>query len=76
MTTVTIQEAQAGLLDLIHRLAPGEEVVVTEHDRPVARIIATASPRAERRLGTLQGTVQQMAADFDAPLEDFKEYME
>lgn len=76
MATVTIQEAQAGLLDLIHRLAPGEEVVVTEDDRPVARIIAAASPATERRLGTLRGTVQQMAADFDAPLEDFKEYME
>ena len=29
-----------------------------------------------RQLGTLRGTVQYIAPDFDAPLEDFKEYME
>jgi uncharacterized protein DUF2281 len=29
-----------------------------------------------RRAGTLKGTVKYMAPDFDAPLDDFKEYME
>jgi hypothetical protein len=29
-----------------------------------------------RQPGTLKGTVLYMAPDFDAPLEDFKEYME
>jgi hypothetical protein len=29
-----------------------------------------------RRPGTLKGTVKYMAPDFDAPLEDFREYME
>lgn len=29
-----------------------------------------------RRPGTLKGTVKYMAPDFDAPLDDFKEYME
>ena len=29
-----------------------------------------------RRAGSLAGTVKYMAADFDAPLDDFKEYME
>jgi hypothetical protein len=29
-----------------------------------------------RRAGTLKGTVEYMAPDFDAPLDDFKEYME
>ena len=28
-----------------------------------------------RRPGTLKGTVKYMAPDFDAPLEDFREYM-
>ena len=39
MPTVTIQEAQATLSDLIHRLTPGEEVVITENDQPVARLV-------------------------------------
>ena len=29
-----------------------------------------------RRAGTHKGTVKYMAPDFDAPLDDFKEYME
>lgn len=29
-----------------------------------------------RKPGTLKGTVKYMAPDFDAPLEDFREYME
>jgi prevent-host-death family protein len=77
MTFVSIQEAQAKLSDLIHRLTPEEEVVITENDQPVARLVSALGPqRPPRRLGTLRGTVLYMAPDFDAPLEDFKEYME
>jgi antitoxin (DNA-binding transcriptional repressor) of toxin-antitoxin stability system len=38
MTTVTIQEAQSTLTDLIHRLSSGEEVLITENEQPVARL--------------------------------------
>ena len=78
MATITIQEAQATLPDLIHRLAPGEELLITEDDKPVAKLVATPPPEAPklRRLGTQRGSVLYMAPDFDAPLEDFKEYME
>ncbi|HUG67372.1 MAG TPA: type II toxin-antitoxin system prevent-host-death family antitoxin [Pirellulaceae bacterium] len=38
MATFTIQEAQAQLADLIHRLTPGEEVVITENNQPVAKL--------------------------------------
>ena len=41
MTTVTIQEAQARLPDLIHQLPPGEEVVITENSEPVAKLART-----------------------------------
>ena len=78
MATLTIQEAQAQLSDVIHRLTPGDEVVITENDLPVAKLVSTpASPsKKPRQPGTLRGTVLYMAPDFDAPLEDFKEYME
>jgi len=78
MSTVTIEEVQATLLDLIHKLQPDEEVVITENNQPVARLILTSKParRKPRQSGTLRGTVLYMAPDFDAPLEDFKEYME
>ena len=75
MPTVTIQETQSQLAEIIHRLGPGEEVVITENDRPVARILPTKaeSPQKPRALGTMKGTVLYMAPDCDAPLEDFKQ---
>jgi prevent-host-death family protein len=77
MTTVPIQEAEGKLAELIHQLSPGDEVVITENGQPVARLVAAvARERKPRRLGSLKGTVLYMAPDFDAPLEDFKEYME
>ena len=78
MTTLTIQEAQAQLTDVIHRLTPGDEVVITENDQPVAKLVSTPvyPPQKPRQPGTLRGTVLYMAPDFDAPLEDFREYME
>jgi prevent-host-death family protein len=42
MTTLTIQEAQAQLADLIHRLVPGDDVVITDNDLPVARLVSTS----------------------------------
>lgn len=73
MTTVSIQEAQAALPDLIHHLAPGDEVIITENDQPVARIVS-APVTAGRKLGTLKGTILAISSDFDAPLDDFKDW--
>ncbi|HEY6330048.1 MAG TPA: hypothetical protein VI756_11985 [Blastocatellia bacterium] len=72
MATVTIEEAQANLLEIIHRMQPGEEVTITEDDRPVARLAAATAPRVEpgrRKPGSLRGTVLYMAPDFGAPLD-------
>ncbi|MGZ3301585.1 MAG: type II toxin-antitoxin system Phd/YefM family antitoxin [Isosphaeraceae bacterium] len=77
MPTVTIEEAQNKLSELIHRLVPGEEVVITENDQPVARLART-EPKTQWpcKAGSAKGTIHWMAPDFDAPLEEFKEYME
>lgn len=76
MPSISIHEAQATLPDLIHRLTPGEEIILTENDQPVAKLVATPSqPRPVPRLGTQRGSVLYLAPDFDAPLEDFQEYM-
>ena len=69
MQTISIQDAQATLAELIHGLSPGVEVVITDNHRPVARLLAAVSNRQERKLGTMQGTVLYMSPDFDAPLD-------
>jgi antitoxin (DNA-binding transcriptional repressor) of toxin-antitoxin stability system len=76
MASVTIEQAQATLPELIGGLTPGQEIIITRGDTPVARIVPEPTePPKERRLGTLKGTVLYMAPDFDAPLDDFKDYM-
>lgn len=74
MSIVTISEAQANLSGLIHQLGPGQELVITEHNQAIARIIPAGGTKTPQ-LGSLRGSVVYMAPDFDAPLEDFKEYM-
>jgi prevent-host-death family protein len=78
-TTITIEEAQAKLKELIHQLAPGEEVIITEDSHPVARLVneqpVSAKPPRPGP-GLCKGMITYMAPDFDAPLEDLKEYME
>jgi prevent-host-death family protein len=78
MPIVTIQEAQSKLTELIHHLNPGDEVVITENNHPVARLVPAPedAKRKPRQLGTLAGSVLYMAPDFDATPDDFKEYME
>lgn len=73
--TITLEEAQAHLAELIAKLAPGEEVVITENQQPVARLLPVKS-KAQRKLGTMRGSIKYIAPDFDAPLDDFKEYMQ
>jgi prevent-host-death family protein len=75
MSTVTLEEAQAQLPLLIDRLQPGEEIIITRDSKPVARLTGQAPERKQRRAGTLKGSVLYMAPDFDAPLEEFKDYM-
>ena len=69
VATVSIYEAKTRLSHLVDRTLRGEQVVITRHGRPVARLVPAARPRAPRRLGALRGKIR-VAADFDAPLPD------
>lgn len=61
---------------LIAGCQKGEDVVLTQNHVAVARIVGIAAlPRQPRKAGSLQGEIW-MSPDFDAPMEEFKEYME
>jgi antitoxin (DNA-binding transcriptional repressor) of toxin-antitoxin stability system len=78
-STITIEEAQARLKDLIHELAPGDELIITENQQPVATLVSAvpkAKPAQRPPPGLGKGMITFIAPDFDAPLEDMKEYME
>jgi prevent-host-death family protein len=73
--TVTIEEAQAKLKELIHRLAPGEEVVITENEHPVAKLVGEQpKPQLRPPPGLGKGMIT-IVSDDDEHLKDFAEYM-
>jgi prevent-host-death family protein len=73
--TVTIEEAQAHLSDLIAKLEPGQELVITQNEQPVAKLIAHGSgTRQPRQPGSAKGKLIILADD-DEHLQDFKEYV-
>jgi antitoxin (DNA-binding transcriptional repressor) of toxin-antitoxin stability system len=76
MSSVTLEEAQARLPQLLERLQPGEEMTITDHGRPLAQVRKAAAATWTGKAGCYKNADFWMAPDFDAPLEDFKEYME
>lgn len=75
MPTVTLEHAQKHLPQLIEQLQPGDEIIITRDNSPVAKLTGHGKANgAPRRPGTLRGTVLYMAPDFNAPLDEFKEY--
>ena len=75
MSTVTIEEAQANLPEIIDKLAPGEDLIITRNDQPIAMLVSQRHPlRKQRQPGSAKGKLNILAED-DEHLEDFKEYM-
>ena len=76
MSTMTIEEAQAKLSEVIDKLAPGEEVIITRNEQPVAKLVGQQRPiRKPRRPGSAKGKLV-ILAEGDEHLQDFKDYME
>ena len=76
MSDITLAEAQANLPDVIQRLMPGEEIAITEQGKPIAHVKKAAQTSWPCRAGSAKDAILWIAPDFDAPLEEFREYME
>ncbi len=74
MHQVDIQEAKMQLPDLVEAAMSGIEVVITQDNRPVVKLVPLARSKPHPRFGSAAGLIT-MSEDFDAPLEDFKDYM-
>jgi antitoxin (DNA-binding transcriptional repressor) of toxin-antitoxin stability system len=75
MSSITLEEAQARLPQLLEQLQPGEEITITEHGRPLAQMKKIERGAWPCKAGSARGRIH-LAPDFDAPLDDFKEYRE
>jgi len=69
MTTQTysIQEAKGDLQRLLRQVASGNDVIIAEKGRPVARLSRIDESKPKIIFGVLKGKVK-VAEDFDAPL--------
>jgi prevent-host-death family protein len=56
MTTVTALEAKTRFGKLLQRVARGEEIVITRHEKPVARLV----PEGRRKLSRVQQAVNDL----------------
>jgi antitoxin (DNA-binding transcriptional repressor) of toxin-antitoxin stability system len=75
MSTVTIEDAQIHLKELIGHLAAGEEVAITQGGQVVARLVGTQRLVPQRPGPGLCKGMMTIVADDDEHLKDFAEYM-
>jgi prevent-host-death family protein len=69
MAVANIYEAKTHLSRLLRRVRAGEEIVIADAGRPVARLVPIAAASGPRVLGGDEDVVR-IADDFDAPLPD------
>ena len=75
MKQVTIHYAKTHLSRLIREALEGEEIVIAKDKQPVVRLTPVPELQQHREIGTDRDLIVYMAEDFDAPLEDFADYM-
>jgi prevent-host-death family protein len=74
MQQIKLEEAKVRLPDLIEAAMKGEEIFILRNDQPVVQLVPVESRERHARFGSAAGLIT-MADDFDAPLEDFNEYI-
>ena len=74
MQTLPVEQAEGRLAELIAKLAPGEEVVLTRNGQPVAKLIGTAGEKPRPLPGRGKGMLTILSDD-EEHLKDFAEYM-
>ncbi len=55
MPKMSASEARARFGELLQRVESGEEIVITRHDRPVARVVREGAPNLDSVKRTVEG---------------------
>lgn len=73
MTTVSVHEAKTHLSRLLRQVQAGEEIVIENNKRAVARLVPLERKAKRRRIGRLKGLVHLDDSFFDPlPEEELK----
>jgi antitoxin (DNA-binding transcriptional repressor) of toxin-antitoxin stability system len=74
MTQLSLAEARTHFSEIIQQALLGEEIIIADEQRRLVKLVPLPASGGKRRPGSGAGQLLHMADDFDAPLEDFKEY--
>ncbi len=75
MIQVSLEVAADELSELIDKAVHGEQVIILKDAAARVRLLPVDLPLRTRRIGGAPELLIAMADDFQAPLEDFADYM-
>lgn len=70
---VKLDEAKVRLPDLVEAAIGGEDVFILKDGHSVVQLVPIEPSKRHPKFGSAKGLVS-MSEDFDAPIEDFREY--
>ena len=73
MFQITVKDAKIKLDDLIQAAENGEDILIVSDQQETIMLVQVEKSKKRRKAGSAKGMIE-IADDFDAPLEDFKEY--
>jgi antitoxin (DNA-binding transcriptional repressor) of toxin-antitoxin stability system len=73
---VNIHEAKTQLSKLIQAALNGKKVIIARGNKPVVRLEVLPEAKGDRKIGNAKDLLIYIADDFEAPLDDLKEFME
>lgn len=75
MHQISLEDAQTQFSLLIQKVMAGQEVVIMQGNMPVVKLVSIPRAKPQAQFGSAKNLIT-ISDDFDAPLEDFKEYMQ
>ena len=74
-TTMAVEDIKVTLPELLDSMTPGDEVILTRNQQPVAKLVSEKPVVRQRPQPGLCKGMLTIVADDDEHLKDFAEYM-
>jgi len=75
MYQVSVKDGAKRWDALVQAALNGEEIVVTQDEKPIMKWIVVTPPQTYRKAGSGKHLGIVMSDDFDEPLQEFAQYM-
>lgn len=72
---ITVTEASQQLQNLIEVVMSGKEIIITKDEKPVMKLTSVTTDKKRPPLFGSAKDIITISDDFEAPLEDFNNYM-